>query len=78
VRNTFEKIKQKWNVSLSSILGGKKTKFKTKRNMKQINKKRVTRNHMKKNTIKKTKKTKKGVKKVKKIRNTKKQLRNSQ
>jgi hypothetical protein len=72
--NTFEKIKQKWNVSLSSILGGKKTKTKTKRIVKRINKKRVTRNYMKKNTIKKTRK---GVKKVKKTRNTKKQLRNS-
>ena len=72
--NTFEKIKQKLNVSLGSILGGNKTKSKSKKNMKRINKKRVTRNHMKKNTVKKTRK---GVKKVKKIRNTKKQLRNS-
>ena len=97
--NTFEKIKQKWNIikekhpqkivagitsaaglattgiSLASVLGGKKTKTKTKtkRNIKRINKKRVTRNYMKKNTIKKTRK---GVKNVKKTRNTKKVTRN--
>ena len=55
-------------ISLASVLGGNKTK--TKRNIKRINKKRVTRNYMKKNT---QKKTRKGVKKVKKTRNTKRQ-----
>ena len=58
-------------ISLASVLGGKKskTKSKTKRNIKRINKKRVTRNYMKKNTQKRTRKI---VKRIKKTRNTKK------
>lgn len=81
--NIFEKIKQTWNTisdnhpkknvarintdaGFNSVLGGKKTK----KNIKRINKKKITQNYIKKNILKKTRKI---IKRVKKIRKTKRQ-----